>query len=134
MHLAATLTLRRWASPTAQPHPVDGDYAERFWLPVIGPSSLWVLRWAARELHRHGGAFDVGADELALRVGLGVGSARQSPLRRSLKRLESFGLAQRLSESVVEFRTSVPTVSMRQLERLPVGLRREHREWPDAAA
>lgn len=136
MHLAATLTIRRWFGPTCPPRqndsdaaafcPVESEYAERFWLPVIGPSGLWLLRWTARELVRHGGAFDIGADELALRVGLGVGTARQSPLRRSLKRLETFDLVRRLNESVIEFQTTVPPLSMRQLQRLPVELRREH--------
>lgn len=134
MHLAATLTIRSWPRPTPEPHRAQSDYAERFWLPVIGPSGLWLLRWAQRELDERGtrrsaGSVDIAADELALRIGLGAGNARQSPLRRSLKRLETFELARRLSESVVEFRTTLPPVSMRQLERMPVELRREHRAW-----
>ena len=136
MHLAATLTIRLWPRPSPEPHPALSDYAERFWLPVIGPSGLWLLRWGQRELERGGSqavGFEIAADELALRIGLGVGTARQSPLRRSLMRLETFDLARRLSEAVVEFRTTVPSVSMRQLERMPVELRREHQAWRTAA-
>jgi hypothetical protein len=87
------------------------------------------LRWAKRELQQRGGAFDIGSDDLALRLGLGAGTARQSPLRRSLKRLETFDLARRISESVVEVGTELPSLSHRQVERLPVELRREHRAW-----
>ncbi len=137
MHLAATLTVCSWPRPTPQPHGPQGEYAERFWLPVIGPSGLWLLRWtqrelAARDINGHSGGFDIDSNELALRIGLGVGTARQSPLRRSLKRLETFELARRLDEVVVEFRTTLPPVSMRQLERMPVNLRREHRVWGQA--
>ena len=146
MHLAATLTICRWPRSAPQPHVPQGEYAERFWLPVVGPSGLWLLRWAQRELVAcearseaddsgagdSGGGFDIDSNELAQRIGLGVGTARQSPLRRSLKRLETFELARRLDESVVEFRTTLPPVSTRQLERMPVNLRREHRVWDPA--
>jgi hypothetical protein len=142
MHLAATLNINPWPRPTPEAHRPQSDYAERFWLPVIGPSSLWLLRWVQRELEdrRREGQyvpFTVGSDELALRIGLGAGTARQSPLRRSLMRLETFELGRRLDESVVEFRTTMPSVSTRQLERMPVELRREHRAWcaaPSAGA
>ena len=133
MHLAATLNINPWPRSRPEPHLPQSDYAERFWLPVIGPSALWLMRWVQRELAvrrlEEDGAFDIDADELARRIGLGTGSARQSPLRRSLKRLETFELARRINESVVEFRTTMPSVSMRQLERMPVSLRREHHEW-----
>ncbi|MEZ5381857.1 MAG: hypothetical protein R2754_08695 [Microthrixaceae bacterium] len=129
MHLAATLTIRRWDVATGDAESPHGAYAERFWLPVIGPSALWLLRWANSELTARGGAFDIGADELSIRLGLGAGTARQSPLRRSLKRLETFQLARRLNESVAEFRPGLAPLSLRQLSRLPVELRREHRAW-----
>ncbi len=129
MYLSGTLTIRYWRRSAPGSHPAEGDYAERFWLPVIGPSGLWLLRWAKRELQQRGGAFDIGSDDLALRLGLGAGTARQSPLRRSLKRLETFDLARRISESVVEVGTELPSLSHRQVERLPVELRREHRAW-----
>ncbi|MBK6968458.1 MAG: hypothetical protein IPH29_04865 [Candidatus Microthrix sp.] len=139
MHLSATLNINPWPRPTPEAHRPQSDYAERFWLPVIGPSSLWLLRWVQRELEdrRREGQyvpFTVGSDELALRIGLGAGTARQSPLRRSLMRLETFELGRRLDESVVEFRTTMPSVSTRQLERMPVELRREHRAWCAASS
>ena len=65
------------------------------------------MRWAKRELQQRGGAFDIGSDDLALRLGLGAGTARQSPLRRSLKRLETFDLARRIRADADALRQQV---------------------------
>lgn len=126
----------RWEDPLVDRlgHDPRSSYAEHFWLPIVGPTSLWMLRHLAGRLDRSPEGFDLDLVETARRIGLGSRTGRQSPLQRSLQRLSVFGLLRVCSGGdggLLEARRFVPPVLNRQLERLWPGAVTEHRAWND---
>ena len=74
---------------------LDACYVEDYWLSVVGPTAVAVLRYVARrsEAYRDPGVTD-DVVELAGVFGLGTGEGRWSPLLKTFDRLFHFGLAQ----------------------------------------
>jgi hypothetical protein len=96
---------------------VHHAYVELLWLPVIGPSTTWML------LRRLASWAETCPDGVAVQLealadGLGIGSSIGSPstVQRSLRRLVRFGLATWSDQSAV--RVMVPPLSERQRRRL----------------
>lgn len=120
------LTLSRLSDPVTDVigEPVSSFYAERFWLPVLGPTSMWLLRHCARHTER--GDYVVDAEELGRLLGVGGHGGRHSPLLRSLERLRHFHLAALAGENAWALPAFVGMVSRPLLQRLPESLRREH--------
>jgi hypothetical protein len=108
--------------------PVDAAYVERFWLPVLGPSSVMVLRHLAADLATRGERVRVVVDELARECGIpGTGSHRGGgrPIVRTLTRLEHYGMVQPHGD-VWWVRTMVGELSRHHLRGLPERLAMEH--------
>ena len=133
------MTVRPWWDPqlAATGHPARSEYAERYWLGVVGPSTLLLLRRFARGFDEFPGGFHVDVAETARALGLGRGTGRNAPLQRSIDRACTFGLARRLapehgagSHPVVEVRLHLPHLAPHQLARLPESVRRSHDAWP----
>src|SRR5580693_4064481 len=59
-------------------------YVERFWLSVLGPSAVWILRRLADGLDDRPDGFDLDLDDLAGHLGLGRSTSRHAPLRRAI--------------------------------------------------
>jgi hypothetical protein len=80
---------------TALPHAgevsVDGSYSRLAWLPTVGPSA-WLLWGTLAAQLQHAPEVTWHLAELAAVHGLSRGTGRHSPVRRSLTRLERFGL------------------------------------------
>lgn len=99
-------------------------HAERFWLPVLGPTALL----AARNLHRRvpepGDSAVVSMGELAAELGVGSRSGRNAPLVRSLARLLTFGAAS-LDGSAFLVAAAWPEVPERHRSRFPPSLAAE---------
>ena|GEM_PF-3591635 len=70
--------------------PIDHPYRQRWWLPIIGPTSTCLLNHLATQ-----GTNDdwhlTPTRTLATAIGLGKGTGKYSPLIRSLDRLTRFG-------------------------------------------
>lgn len=119
------------------PHPDPGvaragfelsdPYLEACWAPVVGPSSTLLLRQCP-ERWKAGVPARVEAADLARSIGLGRGTARNSPLTRTLERLERFGFVHRVSATELSVYTEVPPVPGRQLDRLPAWNRSRHED------
>jgi hypothetical protein len=126
-----TLTIRAWWDPTLadRGHDPRGDYVERFWLGVVGPSTILLLRRFARGLEVHPSGFRVGLVDTARALGLGTGTGRNSPMVRTIDRARAFGLARELPDGDLAVRTSVPTLPRRHVQRLPEPLQRAHAAW-----
>jgi hypothetical protein len=128
-----TIEVACWRDPVVERVGFDacGDYVELFWLPVIGPTSSWLLRRLAvmAVLHPDGFPLDVAA--VAQSVGLGSNTGSQASLVRSLQRLSIFGLV-RMTYGRVEVRTVVPPLTMKQLARLPEHLQSAHFLWSES--
>lgn len=119
----------------AVPHPsapvrragfaLDHPYLEQCWAPIVGPTSVLLLRRMPM-LWREGLSVEVDPAELAASLGLGTGTGRNSPLVRTLDRLERFGFAQQRILGDLEVFTEVAPVADRQLDRLPAWSRQRH--------
>lgn len=114
-------------------HDPRSDYAERYWLGLIGPTSLMCLRLTATELDRNPDGFEM--DTAATAVQLGVSpKAGAKGLDRALRRLQQYQMASAGTGGVVwAVRREMPDVPSHMLARLPAHLRRTHRSDAEAA-
>lgn len=94
-------------------HVADSDDVW-WWLPILGPTATVLVYNLARYARHAEVAWP--AHELARRVGLGQATAR---LWTSLDRLERFGAATFHSTDLLAVRLELPTLTRRQLDRLP---------------
>lgn len=127
----AELMFVRWVDPVLDELGYDprSAYAERFWLPVLGPTCAWLLRRLAHEFDHQPDGFAVGAVAFARSIGIGGRGGRQGPLYRSIDRCVRFGLLSEEDHGVLGVRTKLPTIDRPALGRLPKALRDEHRGW-----
>ena len=88
-----SLRLIATADRVAHGWPIGSSFVEEFWLPIIGPSSLAVLRWLDRRADQFQRATPVDLAELAHAIGLGTSTTKHSPIVRTLDRLERFNAA-----------------------------------------
>ncbi len=120
-----------WADPVADPHGLHpcSRYVELYWLPVIGPSTTWLLRRLSYGIEVHGEGFELDLSETARSLGLGDRMGKNSPFRRALQRLCTFELARPHGPDALAVRTSIPPLPLRHLCRLPGSLQSSHRRW-----
>lgn len=105
--------------------PLDHAYVEQCWTPVIGPTSVLLLR-RLPVLWRESMSVEVDLHDLAGSLGLGNSSGRHGSMQRTLDRLERFRFAAFSSPSDLEVFTEAPPLPDRQLERLPAWTRSRH--------
>ncbi len=125
-----SLLLRAWRDELVERHGVDprSDYVEQFWLPLLGPTSILLLRRLASELERSTtDACELALEPTARALGIGTRGGRNSPLVRTLTRCSQFRLLDlRREVGEVLARTRLPTLTRAQGARLPEPLREEH--------
>lgn len=107
--------------------PLDHPYVEQCWRPLIGPSSVSFLRqciWHWQD----GTPARVTTSDLAAELGLGRGTGTNSPLWRTIQRLDHFRPARLRVGQVAELEvfTRVPPVESYRLDRLPRCVRGRH--------
>ena len=107
-------------------------YAETFWLPTLGPTSLLLLRHLADRFEIDPSGVDLPVADTAAALGLGAREGQNSPLVRSLGRLHQFELACPENDSAIAVRRSLPPVHRRHVRRLPAALQAKHAEWVNA--
>jgi len=105
--------------------PVHHAYVELLWLPVIGPSTAWLLRRLGSWAEACPDGVTVQLADLAGWLGISAGAGASSTVQRSLRRLVRFGLASWHGQRL-EVRTMVPPISERHLRRLSPSLRDAH--------
>lgn len=122
------VTIRPWSDVVIDQlgHDPRSQYAETYWLSVLGPTTTWLLRMIAAGLEEHPDGFDLDLADTARAIGLGDRCGRQSPLTRGFTRLVQFDLAQPLGSPVLAVRRKVPPLTRRQVERLPAALQSAH--------
>jgi hypothetical protein len=123
-----TLTIRPLPDPVIDAVGFDprSDYVERFWLGILGPSTLLLLRRLAAGLDEHPAGFPLPLADTARELGLGHMGGRNNPFVRALGRLCQFDMAQPGGEGVLAVRRRVPPLNRRQVVHLPDGLQRAH--------
>jgi hypothetical protein len=110
-------------------HDPRSHYVERFWLGVLGPSTVWLLRRLAVRLDQSPEGFDLDLDETARWLGVGHRGGKGSPLLRAIDRTCTFGMAQSIGRDGLAVRRKLPPLNRRQLERLHPDLRAAHEQW-----
>lgn len=127
----ACIRLVEWHDRAVDVRGVDSrsPYSERFWLPILGPSTLWLLRYFAWRLDHAPGGVDLSLRDVARSVGLGERIGRQAPFFRTIGRAIDFAMIRVDGCGTIACRRRLPLLSSRQLARLPDSLRLCHEHW-----
>lgn len=128
-----TLAVRPWPDDVidALGHDPRSAYVERFWLGVIGPSAVWLLRRLAAGLEAEPAGFALPLGDTARAIGIG-GQGQSSSFARTLGRICTFDLARIELPDAIAVRRKLPPLARRHLARLPESLQEEHRVWQEA--
>jgi len=118
-----------WADPLIEKlgHDPRSMYVEQFWLGILGPSTVWLLRHCASRLEASPEGFELSLTDVAGALGLGHRGGRNSPLARSITRACRFGAARAAGEGELQVRRRLAPLNRGQVERLPEFLRERHR-------
>lgn len=121
------LTVQAWQDPIVDRlgHDPRSRYCELFWLPVLGPSTLCLLRHLVARLEVDPEACHIDLADTARAIGLGERPGRNGPFARTVARAVDFDMA-RLNGSVLAVRRRIPPLPRRHLARLPESARAEH--------
>lgn len=133
------ITLAPWpdALADASGHPVRSEYVERFWLGIVGPTAMWLLRRCSDEVLSHPTGVVIDLHPLAGSIGLAYHAGRHNPFSRGVDRLVMFGLMRHVGNHprpTFAVRTHVPPLAGRQVARLPEQLQTAHADHVAHAA
>ena len=111
-------------------HDPRSAYVERFWLGVLGPSSVVFLRRLATELEASPSGFTLPLEETARTLGLGMKGGRNSPFLRTITRCAQFHLLHfdERAETILA-RRKLPPLTRGQVTKLPERLQQQHHDW-----
>jgi hypothetical protein len=125
------LCIRPWSDDVVDKLGFDprSAYAEDFWLPILGPSTTWLLRRLAAGFEYSPGGFGLDLAETARSLGLGDRTGQHSPFVRSLNRTVQFGLARVSGPEELSVRRRLPQLGRAQLLRLSPALQARHAAW-----
>ena len=112
-------------------HDPRSGYVERYWLPILGPSCLLLLRRLAAELEQRPDGFEIDTALWATELGIGMKGGKNGPFWRAVERGCRFGAAQRNGDRLA-VRRRLPPLTARQVERLPTPLQEAHHRWTEA--
>jgi hypothetical protein len=129
-----SLTIQPWPDPVLDTvgHDPRSIYAERFWLPTLGPTALLLLRHLATKFDTNPRGIELPVADTSRALGLGEREGSSSPIVRSLTRLEAFELACSDGRATVAVRRHLPPANRRHLRRLPASVQAEHAAWAEA--
>jgi hypothetical protein len=103
-------------------------YAESFWLPILGPSTLWLLRSVANRFDVEPDGFTMQLEEASASIGIRSNGGRNNAFQRSLHRLVGFNMGRTVDEQTLEVRRVMPILHAGQVRRLSPRLQRQHHE------
>lgn len=120
-----------WDDPVCNRLGIDprAAYVEQFWLPLLGPTSTWLLRRFAVEFDVHPDGFSLDAQDAARSIGIGTRGGRNGPFHRAIDRCIRFGCIQPAEHGILAVRRRLPPLSGAQVQRLPRHLRGAHDDW-----
>jgi hypothetical protein len=132
--MPTSLTIQPWPDPVLDTvgHDPRSLYAERFWLPTLGPTALLLLRHLAAKFDASPRGIQLPVADTSRALGLGDRDGTTSPIVRTLARLETFDLACSDGASTVAVRRNLPPANRRHLRRLPASVQAEHASWAEA--
>jgi hypothetical protein len=131
IEFADRLHVEPWLDPIIDQRGYDprSEYTEWFWLAVLGPSTVWLLRRVAATFDHRPDGFDLEIPECAAALGLTGGAGQNATFIRTLRRACQFQLVRRMDAATVEVRRYLPPLNRGQVLHLPSSLRVAHDEW-----
>jgi hypothetical protein len=105
------------------------SYAERFWLPVLGPTTMFLLRRLADGFDENPSGYELEPAALAGDIGVGTGRGQPSPFRKAIGRGERFGMMQSLGDEELVVRRRMPPLNRVQVSRLSGRHQVAHKRW-----
>lgn len=128
--IPARLTVEPWEDALIERHGHDprSAYAETFWLPILGPSTTWLIRRLATGFDHEPAGYELHCADLSRELGLGTALSRNSSFVRALDRTIKFNMAQ-MHDTTLYVRRRIAPLADRQLTRLPPRLRQLHNSW-----
>ncbi len=131
--MVESLKVTPWSDPLIDRlgHDPRSVYVEQFWLGILGPSTVWLLRHCASRFDSAPEGFELALSDVAGALGLGHKGGRNSPLARSILRACRFGAARAAGEGELQVRRHVAPLNRGQIERLPEFLRERHRIYTE---
>jgi hypothetical protein len=129
--VSPTVRITAWDDPVVDllGHDPRSPYAEQFWLPVLGPSTTFLLRHLAARLEDQPDGFDLVIDDTARLLGLGTRTGLGSPFIRALARSGQFRHTRSAGPDALAVRRRLPGLTRAQVGRLPSPLRDRHDAW-----
>ncbi|NCY16777.1 MAG: hypothetical protein EBX39_08410 [Actinobacteria bacterium] len=126
-----TLSVESWQDPVIDElgHDPRSAYVERFWLPVLGPSTVWFLRQLADRIDAQPEGFELDLVETAQSLGVGMRGGRHSPMLKTVERSCRFGAARMIGTTGLAVRRRLAPLTRAQTERLPRSLAQDHAQW-----
>lgn len=126
---ANSLKLVHWPKDFEGPSfTAGGDYVERCWAGVLGPTGLLMLRNLAHRLETETAPVHVNLDDLGRTLGVGPQGGRNSVLNRTMARLERYGMAMALPDGTLALRTEIPPLPGAAVRRAPPRVAEYHRD------
>jgi hypothetical protein len=114
------LRLRTLPAASEPAFPLEHDYFEIFYTPLVGPTAVLLARAMARHLDAAGGPTTVCPVELALEVGIRASSTdphgKKSHLVHAIDRLAHNHVVACLGDRILGVRQAIPPGSERTLE------------------
>jgi hypothetical protein len=133
--MPAAFRIVPWSDPLLDTvgHDPRSLYAETFWLPVVGPTALLLLRHLAGRFDDSPSGVELPVAETSRALGIGNRDGSSSPIVRTLLRLEQFDLAcSDPTAPTIAVRRNLPPLNRRHLRRLPSGVQARHAHWAEA--
>ena len=122
-----------WSDPMIEKfgHDPRSTYVELFWLSVLGPSAVWLMRHMVRHLEAttDRSARPLSVEGTAHSIGLSASTGRNSSFAKTIDRLIRFGAARTVDTRTLGVRPHLPPLTRRQIDRLPEQLQYEHEMW-----
>ncbi len=133
--LPPIITVEPWLVPDCGETrwPIRSKQVELFWLPVLGPSAIALLRRLDLIVTSAPRPVTLEIEELGSSLGLRRGFGRSGLLERTVERCIAFRAIREQRSSCFEVRQHLPALNQRQIRRLPPALRRLYTESPDFA-
>lgn len=129
------LRITAWLDPVVDlvGHDLRSPYVERFWLPILGPTTTFLLRRIAASFDEQPDGFDLPLLDTAASLGLGTKGGRNAPFLRAIERAGTFKISRAVGPGVLEVRRRLAPLTRVQLTRLPAPLQDEHASWLEHA-
>ena len=120
----AHFRVESWLDPVIDEVGYDtrSQYVETFWLPVLGPSTTWLLRHFTIRLEESPDGIELDVEDTARCLGLGERLTQNAPFARTIKRCINFEMAEWRGPELLAARVRLPPLARRHLRRLPESL------------